>query len=126
MPQSILSPEEVATYRRDGYIVPRFRLEGDDLAGLQQAVAHLVEDNPTLLDQSIVGPHVPGMGVQGVKVRSPEYWKRTGDLTLVNEIMPSLERAEDWIEETHYFQDLVEVHQYLLHFGRSLNDLVEA
>ena len=76
MPASILSPEEIAAYRRDGYVVPRFRLEGEDLAGLQQAVAHLVEDNPTLLDQSIVAPHVPGSGVQGVKVRSPEYWKR--------------------------------------------------
>jgi hypothetical protein len=75
--QGILSPEEIAAYRRDGYIVPRLRLEGDDLAGLQEAVSHLVEDNPTLLDQSIVGPHVPGSGVQGVKVRSPEYWKRT-------------------------------------------------
>jgi hypothetical protein len=74
--QGILSPEEIAAYRRDGYIVPRLRLKCDDLAGLQEAVSHLVEDNPTLLDQSIVGPHVPGSGVQGVKVRSPEYWKR--------------------------------------------------
>jgi hypothetical protein len=74
--QGILSPEEIAAYRRDGYIVPRLRLNGDDLAGLQDAVSHLVEDNPTLLDQSIVGPHVPGSGVQGVKVRSPGYWKR--------------------------------------------------
>ena len=55
MPASILSPEEVAAYRRDGYIVPRFRLAGEELAGLQQAVADLAEDNPTLLDQSIVG-----------------------------------------------------------------------
>jgi hypothetical protein len=75
--QGILSPEEIAAYRRDGYIVPQLRLESDDLAGLQEAVSHLVEDNPALLDQSIVGPHVPGSGVQGVKVRSPEYWKRT-------------------------------------------------
>ena len=39
-------------------------------------MSHLVEDNPDLLDQSIVSPHIPGSGVQGVKVRSPEYWKR--------------------------------------------------
>jgi hypothetical protein len=76
MTESVLSPDEIAAYRRDGYIVPRFRLEGDELAGLQQAVADLVEDNPTLLDQSIVAPHVPGSGVQGVKVRRPDYWKR--------------------------------------------------
>jgi hypothetical protein len=76
MPHSILSAEEVAAYHRDGYIVPRFRLDGEALAGLQRAVAELVEDNPTLLDQSIVAPHVPGSGVQGVKVRSADYWKR--------------------------------------------------
>lgn len=75
-PHTILSPDEIAAYRRDGYVVPRLRLGGGDLAALQQAVAHLVEDNPTLLDQSIVAPHVPGSGVQGVKVRSPDYWKR--------------------------------------------------
>ena len=64
--EGILSPEEIVAYRRDGYIVPRLRLEGDDLAGLQEAVSHLVEDNPTLLDQSIVGPHV-------------ELWSKVGD-----------------------------------------------
>lgn len=75
--QAILSPDELAAYRKDGYIVPRFRLEGEDLAALQQAVSHLVEDNPALLDQSIVSPHIPGSGVQGVKVRSPDYWRKT-------------------------------------------------
>ena len=73
---NILSPEELAAYRRDGYIVPRFRLTGDDLAALQNAVNDLIEDNPALLDQSIVSPHIPGSGVQAVKVRSPEYWMR--------------------------------------------------
>jgi len=72
----ILSPNELAAYRRDGYIVPRFRLTGDDLAALQSAVGDLVQDNPALLDQSIVSPHIPGSGVQSVKVRSPEYWMR--------------------------------------------------
>jgi hypothetical protein len=73
---NILSPEELVVYRRDGYIVPRFRLTGDDLAALQNAVKDLIQDNPALIDQSIVSPHIPGSGVQAVKVRSPEYWMR--------------------------------------------------
>ena len=74
--EAVLSPEEIAAYRRDGYVVPRFRLGGCDLAGLQDAVSHLIEDNPDLVDQSIVSPHIPGSGVQALKVRSPDYWKR--------------------------------------------------
>lgn len=76
MNQGVLTDDEVAAYHRDGYVVPRLRLAGEELAALQQAVGHLVEDNPGLLDQSIVGPHIPGMGVQGLAVRTPEYWKR--------------------------------------------------
>jgi ectoine hydroxylase-related dioxygenase (phytanoyl-CoA dioxygenase family) len=72
----ILSDDEIAAYRRDGYVVPRFRLEGGDLEALQQAVGEVVSDNPGLLDQAIVSPHIRGSGVQGLEVRSPDYWMR--------------------------------------------------
>src|ERR1700761_3905788 len=71
---NVLSPEELSNYRRDGYIVPKFQLTGDDLAALQTAVTEVVEDNPTLLNQAIVSPHIPGSGVQSVKVKSPDKW----------------------------------------------------
>lgn len=64
---NVLSPGEVETYRRDGYLVPRFRLEGRELEKLQALMADLVANNPTLLDKAIVSPHVPGSGVQGVR-----------------------------------------------------------
>jgi ectoine hydroxylase-related dioxygenase (phytanoyl-CoA dioxygenase family) len=70
----LLSDDEIAAYRRDGYVVPRFRLEAGDLRALQQAVDEVVADNPGLLDQAIVSPHIPGSGVQALKVRSPDYW----------------------------------------------------
>ena len=65
--EKILSDQEIAAYRRDGYIVPRFRLQGAELAKLQSLMKQLVADNPALLDKAIVSPHVPGSGVQGLK-----------------------------------------------------------
>ena len=63
-----LSQDEVETYQREGYLVPRFRFDGTDLSRLQQLMTNLVNDNPQLLDQPIPGPHIPGSGVQGLKV----------------------------------------------------------
>ena len=73
---AVLDAQEVLAYHRDGYIVPRLRLSGADLFALQEAVAQIVADNPALIDQSIVAPHIPGSGVQGVKVREAAYWMR--------------------------------------------------
>lgn len=59
--------DEIEAYRRDGYLVPRYRLPSDDLAKLQSLMSQLVSDNPTLLDKPIISPHLPGSGVQGLK-----------------------------------------------------------
>lgn len=66
--RKILSDDEIAAYRRDGYLVPRWHLPSDGLAKLQRLVAALAEDNPGLLDKPIIGAHLPGSGVQGLKV----------------------------------------------------------
>jgi hypothetical protein len=63
-----LSPDEIAAYNRDGYVVPRFRFVGDELGRLQRLMSSLVQDNPGIIDQPVPGPHVPGSGVQGLKV----------------------------------------------------------
>lgn len=63
-----LSRDDIEAYRRDGYIVPSFRLAGSELSRMQQLMANLVNDNPALVDQPIPGPHVPGSGVQLLKV----------------------------------------------------------
>ena len=41
-----LSDDEVEKYRHDGFLVPRFRLEGAELAKLQRLTEDLVADNP--------------------------------------------------------------------------------
>ena len=65
----LLRPDEIEAYRRDGYLVPRFRLTGDDLTLLQGLIGQLVEDNPDRLDKAMVSPHIPGGGVQNLKVK---------------------------------------------------------
>ncbi len=62
-----LGPDEIAAYHRDGFVVPRFRLEGERLARLQRLTEKLVGDNPALADAPIASPHVPGSGRQAVK-----------------------------------------------------------
>ena len=64
-----LSAAEIAAYRRDGYLVPRYRLPPAKLAALQALMARLAADNPELVDRPIASPHLPGSGVQGLKVQ---------------------------------------------------------
>ena len=64
---SILSNEDIENYKRDGYLVPRFRLTSDDLLCLQGLIEQLVTDNPDRLDQAMVSPHIRGSAVQGLR-----------------------------------------------------------
>ena len=65
----ILSPSEVEAYRRDGFVVPDYRLSPDRVARLQALTRHLVADNPTLAERHMVGPHIPGSGTEGLRAR---------------------------------------------------------
>jgi ectoine hydroxylase-related dioxygenase (phytanoyl-CoA dioxygenase family) len=67
-----LSDEEAAAFRRDGFVVPRYRLPPADLAKLQALTERLVADNPHLADVPMSCPHVPGSGIQELK--SNEEW----------------------------------------------------
>lgn len=68
MPTEILTPDDITAYQRDGYLVPRWRLPVPDLCKLQRLMARLAEDNPAFLDAPVIGPHLPGSGVQDLKV----------------------------------------------------------
>ncbi len=54
-----LTPEELATYRKDGQIIPRFRLSDSLLEELRGAAADLVAARPDLPPEFIPLPHVP-------------------------------------------------------------------
>ena len=53
-----LSQVEVDTYRRDGLMVPTFRLSQTKLDALRQAVGVLVGANPDIAPEYLVGPHI--------------------------------------------------------------------
>ena len=63
---TVLSDDEVRRYRRDGFVVPAFRLSAGLLDRLRAATHRLVEDRPELVDHSIVGTHLPGGGIHGL------------------------------------------------------------
>jgi len=69
----ILSPAEVEAYRRDGFLVPRLRFEGDELRELQQLTDRLLQNNPQVTDGMIGSPHIQsGKGAQ--RVRTEPGW----------------------------------------------------
>ena len=70
--REILSSEEIEAYRRDGVLVPEFRLPGDMLERLRGLADKLVAENGHLGHEPMISPHVPGSGVQGL--RSDPGW----------------------------------------------------
>ena len=56
-PQS-LSPEEIAAYRRDGYLVPRYRLEPARVLQLRAALDQLLADNPGVRPEQLISAHI--------------------------------------------------------------------
>src|ERR1700722_18804448 len=63
----ILSEIEVESYRRDGFLVPRYQLPAAAVLQLRLLTDKLVIDNPTLVDEPLVNPHIPGSGTQLLK-----------------------------------------------------------
>ncbi len=63
----VLSDDEVRRHQRDGFVVPEFRLPAEVVDRLLAATRQLVADRPELVDHSIVGPHLPGGGIHGLR-----------------------------------------------------------
>jgi ectoine hydroxylase-related dioxygenase (phytanoyl-CoA dioxygenase family) len=70
MPQ--LQPDEVQRYRRDGWVVPSFRLPAAQVAAMRDALDELLRRNPGVRPEKLVSAHVEragrdnGEGVRGV------------------------------------------------------------
>ena len=54
-----LTASEIETYRRDGLVVPSFRLDEARRERLAAAVERLVAANPDVPPEYLIGPHVP-------------------------------------------------------------------
>ncbi len=62
-----LSDTEIAVYRRDGYVVPSFRLATDKVDRLRATLDKLIADNPDVRPEKLVSAHVDGDNGEGVK-----------------------------------------------------------
>ncbi|MDI9330041.1 MAG: phytanoyl-CoA dioxygenase family protein [Alphaproteobacteria bacterium] len=62
-----LSPEQLQTYRREGWLVPPYRLEDSFLHELQDALNQLIRDNPGVRPEKLVSAHIQGDNGEGIK-----------------------------------------------------------
>ncbi len=63
-----LSPDEVAHYQREGYVIPRYRLPPERAANLRATLDRLIARNPGVRPEKLVSAHIerkPGQGVNG-------------------------------------------------------------
>lgn len=62
-----LSPEDIARYRKDGYLVPQFRLPEARINKLRGTLDELIEANPDVRPEKLVSAHIEGKNAEGVR-----------------------------------------------------------
>ena len=63
----MLSTEEIAHYRREGWVVPRFRLPAARMAVMVDALETLLRQNPGVRPEKLVSAHIEGDNGEGVR-----------------------------------------------------------
>ncbi len=64
----MLTAEEIETYHRDGYVIPQnFQLRNDELQRLRNALDAVLADNPDIMPDRIMNPHLNGGKPYGVR-----------------------------------------------------------
>ena len=61
-----LAPEEIARYRSDGWVRPRFRLPEAQVAAMREALDELIARNPGVRPEKLVSAHIEGDNGEGV------------------------------------------------------------
>jgi ectoine hydroxylase-related dioxygenase (phytanoyl-CoA dioxygenase family) len=61
-----LHSEEIEQYRREGWVVPRWRLPPARVAAMAEALERLLRDNPGVRPEKLVSAHVEGDNGEGV------------------------------------------------------------
>ena len=62
-----LHEDEVAHYRREGWVVPRFRLPPARVAAMVDALESLLRQNPGVRPEKLVSAHIEGDNGEGVR-----------------------------------------------------------
>ena len=61
----MLSTEEINHYRREGWVVPRFRLPAARMAAMVDALETLLRQNPGVRPEKLVSAHIEAKGGEG-------------------------------------------------------------
>ena len=64
---AMLHPDEMAHYRSEGWVIPRFRLPAAQVAAMAQALDALILANPGVRPEKLVSAHVEGDNGEGVR-----------------------------------------------------------
>ena len=69
MPDDVghLSAQEIEVFRRDGLVVPRYRLAPDLLATLRDALDRLIANNPAVRPEQLISPHIAHGNTENVQ-----------------------------------------------------------
>ena len=62
-----LTPSEIESYRRDGLVVPGYRLAVSRLDALRAAVDSVLETNPGVRGERLINPHLDRGGRDGIR-----------------------------------------------------------
>jgi hypothetical protein len=119
-----LADDEVAHYRAEGWLIPRWRLPADRTGAMRAALDELLRRNPGVRPEKLVSAHVEGRGdagngegVRGVAdflalARDPEIVELVADIIGQNVILwgchvfckPAAEGYETpWHQDGHYW-----------------------
>lgn len=62
-----LSAAEQAQYRREGWVVPHWRLPAPQVDAMRDALDRLIADNPGIRPEKLVSAHIAGRNAEGVR-----------------------------------------------------------
>jgi ectoine hydroxylase-related dioxygenase (phytanoyl-CoA dioxygenase family) len=62
-----LSPDEIARYRSDGYVVPALRVAPARIEALRRTLDRLIAENPGIRPERLVSAHIEGRNAEGVR-----------------------------------------------------------
>ena len=116
----LLTKNEIRSYTRNGFVVPKFRLDNSDLEKLQNATLELMQTYPHIPTEGLVSPHIIYAGSNRPDIHSKflEICKLTPLLDIVDQLIgrdiivwgsrifskaPQTGRATPWHQDGEYW-----------------------
>ena len=116
----LLTKNEIRSYTRNGFVVPKFRLDNSDLEKLQNATLELMQTYPHIPTEGLVSPHIFYAGSNRPDIHSKflEICKLTPLLDIVDQLIgrdiivwgsrifskaPQTGRATPWHQDGEYW-----------------------